>query len=92
MYFTVGYSWVTGLVAFIFVLDFFVLEIVFVFLPEMVSAVKIVAAWRQCREESYRKVRKVIEHVHIPSSFLLMTFPTFPQKVLLSFVLQHFES
>ena len=36
MYFTVGYSWMTGLVAFIFVLDFFVLEIVFVFLPEIV--------------------------------------------------------
>ena len=54
------------------------------------SAVKTVAAWRQCHEESYRKVRKVIEHVHIPSSFLLITFPTFPQKVLLSFVPQFF--
>ena len=52
------------------------------------SAVKTVAAWRQCREESYRKVRKVIEYVHIPSSFLLITFPTFPQKVLFSFVPQ----
>ena len=54
------------------------------------SAVKTVAAWRQCREESYRKVRKVIEYVHIPSSFLLITFPTFPQKVLFSFVPQFF--
>ena len=56
------------------------------------SAVKTVAAWRQCREESYRKVRKVIEYVHIPSSFLLITFPTFPQKVLFSFVPQFFPS
>ena len=54
------------------------------------SAVKTVAAWRQCREESYQKVRKVIEYVHIPSSFLLITFPTFPQKVLFSFVPQFF--
>ena len=34
--------------------------------------------------------RKIIEYVHLPASFVLITFLTFPQKVFLSFVPQFF--
>ena len=43
------------------------------------SAVKTVAAWRQCREESYQKVRKGIENVCF-SSFFLTSFLIFPHS------------
>ena len=43
------------------------------------SAVKTVAAWRQCREESYQKVRKVIENVCFSPMYFL-TFYNFPQQ------------
>ena len=45
----------------------------------MNSAVTTVAAWRQCREESYQKVRKVIENVCFSPMYFL-TFYTFPQQ------------
>ena len=43
------------------------------------SAVKTVVAWRQCREESYQKVRKVIENVCFSPMYFL-TFYNFPQQ------------
>ena len=45
----------------------------------------------QCGENSGgNAARKVIEYVHIPASFRLITFLTFPHKVFLSFVPQFF--
>ena len=40
---------------------------------------KTVAAWRQCREESYQKVRKVIENVCFSPMYFL-TFYNFPRQ------------
>ena len=55
---------------------------------EQDSAVKTLAAWQQCCEESYRKVRKVMENAAYPKQyfFRLITFLMFPQTVLIFFI------
>ena len=52
-----------------------------------ISAVKTVAAWRQCREESYQKVRKVIKNVFPHFLLLSSTISSFLDNVLHFFLL-----